>query len=254
VRVYSRRFAIAGFLLGLGAPVGLVVLRLAISRGTGIASTLSRELFGDALLYLYLTLTTSSVMAVFGWVLGREEDVLAQVSLTDALTGLWNRRHFDTRLQEEHRRAERYGQTMSVLILDLDRFKAVNDRFGHLQGDQVLRRIAGLVKDEFRSIDVVCRYGGEEIAVIAPNTGLDEAAALAERVRGRIASAEMPGLGSDRITVSIGLAAWQPGLTADEVTLRADEALYAAKSAGRNRVRSVASDPDVVEAERFHLH
>lgn len=254
MRTYSRRFALAGLLLGLGAPLGLLVLRIAMRAGDDPAAVVGFEIRRDVPLYLYVTIATSFVMSAFGWVLGRQEDRLAALSLTDALTGLWNRRHFDFRLEEESRRAERYRSPLSLLIIDVDRFKLVNDRFGHLQGDRVLRRIAELVRDEFRGSDVVCRYGGEEISVIAPNTRLEEAAALAERVRARIASSEMPGMGGVRVTISAGIASLHDGTDGMDLTSRADDALYAAKASGRNCIRLHGAEDEKAEMERQTLH
>ena len=246
---HARQFAVTGGLLGFGAPAGLLLLRWAARGDVSGGSFLADELVADPLLYTYVTFGTVLAMAVFGWALGVKEDALEALSLTDTLTGLWNRRQFDQRLGEEVARAARYRTPLTLLILDIDRFKAVNDRWGHLQGDRVLREIAGTVRDSFRRTDVVCRYGGEEIAIIAPNTELEEARAFAERARERVASMPIAVREGDaaeecRVTVSIGLAGVSPDGRTDASTLTgtADEALYTAKMNGRNRCH-VAGHP-----------
>lgn len=225
MRSVGRRvglYALIGALLGLGAPVGLVLVR-----------AVSRDELG---LYLYVGIGTVLVMTVFGAVLGAKEDALARLSWNDALTGLGNRRLFDQRLREELARAARRKTPLSLMILDIDRFKRVNDTFGHVRGDFVLRTIAEIARDSFREGDVVCRYGGEEIAVIAPETQSGEAHSLAERVRERIEQTEIPLDGTPwKLTVSVGVAESLPGEKPDAITDRADEALYRAKREGRNR-------------------
>lgn len=253
----ARRFAITGGVLGFGAPAGLLLLRWA-ARGDFVdGSFLASELLGDPLLYAYVTFGTTLAMAVFGRALGAKEDALEALSLTDALTGLWNRRQFDLRLREEVARAARYRSPLSLLIVDVDRFKSVNDRWGHVHGDRVLRAIATAVRESFRRTDVVCRYGGEEIAIIAPNTDLEEARIFAERARERVAAMAIPpGQGGDanacRVTISIGLAGVPAGGNPDasRLTRAADAALYTAKMDGRNRCH-VAGDP---ERERVHAY
>ncbi len=223
--------------LGLGAPVGLVIVRLLTDAPIAMVA--------------YVTFGTIVAMAAFGWVIGRKEDQLEELTLVDALTGIGNRRKFDMRLREELARASRTKDDLALLIIDIDRFKAVNDRWGHLAGDRVLRQIAGLVLDTFRATDIVCRYGGEEIAVIAPDTNLEEASVLAERIRERIAATPLEIPGADAtITISVGITAWEgePPALADEVTARADSALYDAKREGRNRCRI----SEVIEAAVLH--
>jgi diguanylate cyclase (GGDEF)-like protein len=152
----------------------------------------------------------------------------------DPLTGLYNRRHFFSE-------AERGAGRVSVVILDVDRFKSVNDRFGHATGDLVLREVANRIRANLREIDVACRYGGEEFAVLLPGTSLSEAAAIGERLRreieGTVVEADS---GALSVTVSVGIAATSDGnerWAIDPLIERADEALYLAKQGGRNRVR-----------------
>jgi len=167
-------------------------------------------------------------------------------SLTDGLTSLWNRRQFDLRLAGEHQRGQRFGETFSVVLLDLDQMKAVNDTMGHQAGDALLIEMANRLVSGVREVDVVARYGGDEFALILPSTGVDGAIWLAEKVRISIASEPFE-LDVDHffnITSSIGVATYpQHGKTPRELVKSADAALYRAKAAGGNRVESVHADP-----------
>lgn len=153
---------------------------------------------------------------------------------TDALTCVRNRRAMDEVLQGLVAMKNRYDQEFSLAILDLDYFKKVNDEQGHLAGDQILRTFANVLSDAVRETDVVARYGGEEFVVLMPRTALENAATFSERLRGMIERSELSP--ACRITVSIGVAAIHKGEESQDVLQRADEALYHAKAAGRNRV------------------
>lgn len=154
---------------------------------------------------------------------------------TDVLTGLLNRRAFEEILRRELLRCQRQSSSMGLLIIDLDYFKQVNDSLGHFAGDDVLRRIAMVLRDGTRPSDVLARYGGEEFVVLLRNTGEQESETAAERIRTQIANlAGLPG--SVRLTASIGVAISQPGDIATDFLLRSDEALYHSKRRGRNQV------------------
>lgn len=156
----------------------------------------------------------------------------------DALTGLANRRAAHMRLEAACQRAQRQHGHLSVLMLDLDRFKQVNDRWGHADGDRVLVAVARALRDELRGSDLAVRYGGEEFMAILPDTDAADAMEVAERIRVRIEHLhiELPGTPMTiTITISIGVATLLPEETADSAVARADAALYAAKNAGRNR-------------------
>ncbi len=157
----------------------------------------------------------------------------------DELTGLYNRRYFEECLDREIDRHSRYGGTLSLVILDLDSFKTYNDIHGHLAGDKVLNQIGHLIKRTVRKIDLSFRYGGDEFALILPQTGVEQAYVVADRVRKRISS----GMQSRQIpfTASFGLATWPgDGATADELCTAADHALYYAKRTGGDRIQIAA--------------
>jgi diguanylate cyclase (GGDEF)-like protein len=165
------------------------------------------------------------------------ERKLADAAVRDVLTGAYNRRRFEERFDDEVRRAERYGRGLALILLDIDRFKSVNDELGHPFGDEALREVALRCGSVVRSTDVLCRYGGEEFCVVLPETDLARASALAERLRAACGDEPVRYLGMERtLTISLGVAAWRPGEAPSELVSRADGALYAAKRGGRNRV------------------
>jgi diguanylate cyclase (GGDEF)-like protein len=165
---------------------------------------------------------------------------LEQLATRDGLTGLANRRCFDDTLQAEWSRAMRQKQPLSLLMVDVDNFKAYNDAHGHLGGDECLKRIAGAVANEMRANDLVARYGGEEFAVILPNQSLKGAAIVAERIRCRVEQLHLAEQqpGAQHVTVSIGAATAIASNNTDASALvaTADAALYRAKHMGRNRI------------------
>ncbi len=172
---------------------------------------------------------------------------LLHMSQTDALTGLDNRRHLEHRLEEMFAHARRFKEPVACVICDLDRFKAVNDTYGHPAGDEVLRQFAQILRHEARSIDRIGRFGGEEFMFLLPGAGIDAAGRFAERVRKQVESHTFTFNGggtSIRRTASFGVSAWpHPHIGAPEVLVRtADEALYVAKETGRNRVVRFDSD------------
>lgn len=165
---------------------------------------------------------------------------LQRLSISDGLTGLYNHRHIHRLLTDEFERTERTGEPLTVAMFDLDRFKSVNDTYGHQTGDRVLQAFAGILHESAREIDRIGRYGGEEFMAILPDTDADEAMTFVERVRQRVERTPFD-IGRDEplhMTVSAGLADIPAeGVTScEELIRRADEALYAAKAAGRNRV------------------
>jgi diguanylate cyclase (GGDEF)-like protein len=161
-------------------------------------------------------------------------------AITDELTQLANRRRFTETLAVEVRRAERFGDPLALVLADLDDFKLINDRYGHQAGDDVLRLFADVLRENVRDFDLPVRYGGEEFAVLLPETGLGGAERLARRLQNALLRLRLPDIGGDEppVTASFGVAAFPRARSADELLSAADGALYRAKAAGKNRVAS----------------
>jgi len=162
-------------------------------------------------------------------------------SITDALMGIKNRRYFDQKILEEVALSLRYKLPLSLILLDIDHFKKINDTYGHMVGDEVLRNIASLIGEAVRDTDIVARYGGEEIAIITPSCGKQEAELLAQRLRAIIEKTTMALVGATQeviqVTVSMGVSAMNHIITdKDALIEETDDALYLAKKLGRNRV------------------
>ncbi len=171
---------------------------------------------------------------------------VAQEAITDPLTGLWNRRRMSEILPREVDRALRFDHQLSLLIFDVDDFKAINDRAGHPQGDLVLRAVADIVRGRTRSIDVAARYGGDEIALILFETDFEGAAILAERLRTGVREAEIPARNGEatRVTISVGVATLpDAAVDVDALVEAADNALLRAKRAGKNQIRTAPARP-----------
>jgi diguanylate cyclase (GGDEF)-like protein len=189
-------------------------------------------------LYLYMTCGTILAFGIFGWMLGNHETSLEEISITDPLTGLRNRRYFDTRLEEEFETARRHKRPLSLLAIDLDFFKAVNDRFGHPVGDKVLALAAKRCATHVRKGETLARTGGEELGLLLPGLTASQASRVAERIRKELAG---PGIvthqGVAHITGSVGVAEISAeDRHAAHLYARADRALYRAKRGGRDRV------------------
>ncbi len=161
-----------------------------------------------------------------------------QQAVTDELTQLANRRRFTETLATEVRRAERFGDPLALVLTDIDDFKAINDQHGHAVGDRVLRRFADVLRQNVRDFDLPVRYGGEEFAILLPETGLDGGERLARRLQTALARLRVPEIRSDRapVTASFGVASFPAAGSAEELLAEADRALYKAKSEGKNRV------------------
>jgi len=235
-------YAMTGGVLGLGAPAGLLLMRL--RRSAFSMRSVVQEIRSDRPTYVYSAMSTTAAFALFGAVLGHYADRLAHLATTDPLTGLYNPRVFHDQLRQELRRTARYREPLSLLLMDLDGLKRVNDQFGHEAGDAALRSVAEAIGSGLREIDLGARIGGDEFAVLAPRTDAKAAVALAERLRALVAKAGN-GRESRRTTISIGIASVSPSTdappTAASLMAAADAALYAAKRAGGNRVSAGGS-------------
>lgn len=228
-------------------PIGMINPRLlALGRAAGVCLPLQvRERIRGVMwvhyneprriveedLHLLASFGNQAAMAIENARLFTETRRLAN---TDALTGLYNHRYFYHLLDAEVKRARRYGRPLSLIMLDIDRFKEFNDQYGHLAGDEALRSLAQILRKNSRRVDTVARYGGEEFAIILPETDLAQAGVQAERLR---ASAEEHQWREGHLTISLGAAALTPEMTRVEDLVRdADRPLYHAKAAGRNQV------------------
>jgi diguanylate cyclase (GGDEF)-like protein len=177
---------------------------------------------------------------------------MQQQALTDGLTGCFNRRSFEMQLERDMHLATRMRQPISLILLDIDHFKRVNDTHGHDTGDIALRMLANGLREELRGVDTAARYGGEEFAVILPQAGIEGAVAVAERLRAHIERTEVPGVG--HITASFGVATFPLHATSrDGLVATADRALYSAKNGGRNRVCTPPECDTTLTDEMFDL-
>lgn len=215
----------------LGAAAGILVSGWA----PAVATSVREILFCLPFLLIY-----PQLFGIITFRLARRLDIekrgLLRLSRTDVLTGLWNRAYWEERAFVELGRSRRLGTSAVLVVADIDHFKTINDRFGHGAGDQVLRRLSGVLQRELRINDLLCRYGGEEFAILLPDTGSTGALAIIERLRTVIMDLNLAPDCPDRLTMSFGLAEIAPSI-ADLATWieRADTALYRAKQAGRNR-------------------
>ncbi len=268
----EERFALLGAVLGLGAPAGALVWRFVATYHTGLWAWFQSEWASVGGFYLYMTLGTVTAFALFGFFLGRNNDVLKDenekaqgtvstlnlLAITDGLTGVYNHRHIQEMLAQEVERVERYKTPLSCLMLDIDNFKTVNDTHGHPFGDHVLAQIAQIIRDQVRRIDIVGRYGGEEFMVLMPHAEADVAEVIGERIRKAVESTlftfqQM----SAKVTLSIGLATY-PDTAAgifdkDSFLNASDQALYNAKAAGKNKTivfKSSVSAPPLKPAPK----
>lgn len=213
--------------------LGLLLIRAAFT----YVPSLSFEFITNRLTYVYVFIATAVVFLLLGYTLGRRIDELRRLSATDALTGLANRRAFHARLREEWLRSRRFGSPLSLMLVDVDGLKRINDEGGHTAGDQVLRSTARSIAVTMRVTDFGARWGGDEFAIVAPNTVRSAAQHLAQRLMGHVASEART---RQAVTISVGIATAEPSrdssATIDGLLHAADSALYQAKHSGRNRV------------------
>ena len=207
-----------------GRPVGMLNLVVPAERKFDSTEMRLLEAFGDQ----------------FGGAVERARlfEHIQRLAITDGLTGLFNRRHFFVKAQEEYERALRYNHPLSILMIDVDHFKHVNDEHGHHAGDLVLKQVAETCRKALRQVDIIGRYGGEELVVLMPETAQDSALQAAERLRESIISLQFPNIEKSLcVTISIGVATLEDTIELDRLLDRADQALYQAKDFGRNQVK-----------------
>ena len=239
----------------LAAPRAAVLLTVVAS-----AAYLAAGLVGSpepptgSLVQLFVNMTGIFLLAYIGASVGREQrrarDAAIRLSTVDSLTGLFNRSFFFTALERELARSDRSGRAFCLVMLDVDDLKTINDRAGHHAGDQVLRSVAEVVQSRIRKIDVGARYGGDEFAILLPETDPTGGWVFAEKVRLTVAEQGMPGP-EPGPTISIGVVSYPAdGRTADALVVSADRAMYLSKRSGKNRVARVSGVPVVTDAER----
>ena len=229
----------------------LAVLATACYIGSGLVADPTPAI--GPLIQMAVTLTGVFLLAYVGASVGREQrrarDAAIRLSTIDSLTGLFNRSYFFTALEREIARGDRSGRAFCLVMLDLDDLKSVNDRFGHIAGDQVLRSVAEIVRSGVRKIDVAARYGGDEFVALLPETDPTGGWVLAEKVRLTVAEQGLPGV-EPGPTVSVGVVSYPAdGRSADALLVSADRAMYASKRGGKNRVARAQSEPMMLAIE-----
>jgi diguanylate cyclase (GGDEF)-like protein len=228
-----------GFNYAVLTAVAAVTCLLILRRLFTSTETFSTDFLSNRLLYGYVFAVTALIFLVLGYVLGRQADILRRLSKTDSLTGLCNRRALDDRVRDEWRRAARYGSPLALLLIDIDGLKRINDQLGHRAGDDLLRRTATAIRHSLRASDVGARWGGDEFAILAPQTSRVAARQLAERLLAQLK--ESSDSAHAAVSASVGVAVFARDecvIDDPDMLLRAaDEALYRAKAGGRDQVK-----------------
>lgn len=229
-----HRYALLGAFASLSLPATLPFIRVLAEPVPFEFAALLADVQGARLTYAWVALSALVLMGGFGWVLGARGEETRRFAITDPLTGLFNRRHFTSQLSTEMLRNRRQGKPTCVMCVDLDRLKAINDRFGHDRGDAALVAVSNALSHGCRAEDVVARLGGDEFAVVLPNTFGVDAVALGERIVAALKRDRV--VATAGLSVSIGIAELEHAATARELLAAADGALYWVKSTGGGRV------------------
>lgn len=224
--------ALQGLILSIGAPLGWMCVQVISGRDPFAAEHM------DSLLYAYMSIATGVVFSGLGYFIGRRENIITDLALVDGLTGLYNKRYFENRLFQEFSRYKRTGRQISLIQLDLDHFKNVNDTWGHQAGDEVLKQVAQTIMSNCRADEIAARVGGEEMCIIAIDCDTTSAKSLSERLRHEIETNPVHWQDvSIALTSSFGVAMVSEEVdSALELFQHADKALYHAKKTGRNKV------------------
>jgi diguanylate cyclase (GGDEF)-like protein len=226
-------YACKGVSLSFVLVAGFLALRC-FQLGAPLSATrIAAEIDGHGPVYVYLTLSSLGLLTILGVILGRREEVLFRSALTDPGTCLPNRRCFEDRLAREIACVNHTGAGLALLIIDVDRLKALNDRFGHEAGDAALRLVAESLRCTCRSRDLAARWGGDEFVILAPGTSAGQALTIAERLRTTLRHL-VERERATPISVSIGIADLTTGASAHQLFAAADAALYGAKASGRD--------------------
>jgi diguanylate cyclase (GGDEF)-like protein len=243
----------AGALL-VAPRIALILAILATAAYLGAGLAVDQSPATPPLIQMLVNLTGLYLLAYIGASIGREQrrarDAAIRMSTVDSLTGLYNRSFFFAALEREIARGDRSGRAFCLVMLDLDDLKSINDRFGHVAGDQVLRSVADMIRSGVRKIDVAARYGGDEFVALLPETDPTGGWVLAEKIRLTVAEQGMPGV-DPTPTVSVGVVSYPiDGRSADALLVSADRAMYASKRGGKNRVARAAAEPMVLSIEQ----
>lgn len=251
-RNYRRVGLLLGILLGVLSLYGMLLIKVMLYRQQSVVS-LSQEISAHSEFYNYLAFTTPIAFGAFGFYMGLLIDrirdqrnqlqqmnvMLANQSISDDLTGLLNHRHILVQIDKEVERSKRYGRKLSGMMIDIDDFKSINDCYGHLTGDSVIRELAELINRSVRNVDIVGRFGGDEFLVILPEADADAARLVSERVLETIRKHPFK-TGRDylQLTVSIGVFSVEDPKDFDRSSFidRMDRAMFYAKEQGKNRV------------------
>ena len=242
----SRSYPLVGAALSLGAAAGFFALRCALTRSWPSLGTFAAELDARGETYAYIVLSAMLMLTLLGVLLGRADDKLQASATHDSLTGLRNRAFMHAQLKDELERTARYRTPLTLLLIDVDGLKQINDHGGHEAGDRALQAVAEALRSTCRASDVAGRYGGDEFVVLAPQTTADEAMELAVRLREVLSemAVSLPGR-SFEVCVSIGIvdADGSGDLRPEAMYAAADAALYEAKRAGRDRAKISSRPP-----------
>ena len=219
---------IQGFILSVGSPLGWMTIQVL----SGIDPI--DDMMTNTGIYIYTAIGTALAFSIFGYYVGSYEEKIEILALIDPLTGLANRNKFYLLANHELDRSSRYGDNLSLAVLDIDRFKKINDTYGHPIGDSVLKNIANTICTTLRKSDISVRWGGEEFLFLMPGTSLAESRVISERLRSNIEKGSYHEFAN--ATASIGITEYIKGDSLETMIKRADDALYDAKATGRNRV------------------